>query len=186
MLVNKLTLVNFQSISDISMCFLAFLGLSSIFLPLIGTSDSYSLFSLSNWLSWSLLWVSQCPPSSVVAPSVQVFVESLNATDFLPKRIQYFDQKWRMLLKQHKRCNSWDPKSIVIIKIKKFYLLSFQEDLFESSKAYVSKGLSDLKQNGTQEKKQFSGSVSDALPCGIICFVVTNWCLNYLLIGRYS
>ena len=40
-------------------------------------------------------------------------------------------------------------------------------------KPHLSKGLSDLKQNGTQEKKLFSGTVSHCLSCGVVLFVLT-------------
>ena len=42
-----------------------------------------------------------------------------------------------------------------------------------SHKAHLSKGLSDLKQNGTQEKTPFSGTVSHCLSCGVVLFVQT-------------
>ena len=38
---------------------------------------------------------------------------------------------------------------------------------------HLSKGPSDLKQNGTQEKTLFSGKVSDCLSCGVVLFVPT-------------
>ena len=40
-------------------------------------------------------------------------------------------------------------------------------------KAHLSKGPSDLKQNGTQEKTPFSGTVSHCLSCGVVLFVPT-------------
>ena len=38
---------------------------------------------------------------------------------------------------------------------------------------YLSKGPSDLKQNGTQEKTQFSGTVTHCLSHGVVLFVPT-------------
>ena len=48
--------------------------------------------------------------------------------------------------------------------------MSSAEDVASS---HLSKGLSDLKQNGTQEKKPFSGTVLHALSHGVICFVAS-------------
>ena len=39
--------------------------------------------------------------------------------------------------------------------------------------SHLSKGLSDLKQNGTHEKKPFSGTVLHALSHGVIRFVAS-------------
>ena len=38
---------------------------------------------------------------------------------------------------------------------------------------HLSKGPSDLKQNGTQEKTPFSGTVFHGLSCGVVIFVPT-------------
>ena len=39
--------------------------------------------------------------------------------------------------------------------------------------AHLSKGPSDLKQNGTQEKTPFSGTVTHCLSDGVVLFVLT-------------
>ena len=40
-------------------------------------------------------------------------------------------------------------------------------------RSHLSKGSSDLKQNGTQEKTPFSGTVSPCLSYGVVLFVLT-------------
>ena len=47
--------------------------------------------------------------------------------------------------------------------------------------SHLSKGSSDLKQNGTQEKTPFSSTVFHTLSHGVICFVVSVSSKNHLL-----
>ena len=48
---------------------------------------------------------------------------------------------------------------------------------------HLSKHLSDLKHNGTQEKAPFSGTVFNTLSPGVIGFVVSVSSKNHLLTG---
>ena len=52
-------------------------------------------------------------------------------------------------------------------------LINFHDRILNFSKirSHLSKGTGDCKQNGTHEKKSFSGSVFHGLSCGVIRFV---------------
>ena len=52
-----------------------------------------------------------------------------------------------------------------------------KENLFQAS--HLAKRLSDLKQNGTQEKTPFSGTVFHALSHGVLSFVASVCLKNH-------
>ena len=62
----------------------------------------------------------------------------------------------------------------------KYYFLPF---LPATHSSHLSKRPSDLKQNGTQEKTPFSGTVFNTLSHGVIRFVASVSSKNHLLTG---